>query len=117
MTEYLIDNIDVFNLLIPRKNASRVHLALTKYEKGNYLELHNDHQFGARALSFVLHLNRISPECGGDFIWAGDRGIKKARPMENTLYLFLPTTSSFHMIETVHCEKRYAISGWFYVDM
>lgn len=116
ITDYIHDHLDIFNMLIPLKNATRVVLALTKYQKGDYLELHNDYNFGTRVLSFVLHLNRINPKCGGDFIWVGERGIKKARPLENTLYLFIPTSESFHMIETVHCEERYAISGWFYSD-
>jgi len=110
--EWLMENKEFFNLIVPHRNITRVRLALTKYSEGDYLELHND--YGKRVLSFVLHLNKMKPTCGGDFIWAGGRGIKKARPSENVLYMFIPSTSTWHMIEKVHCGNRYAISGWFY---
>ena len=110
--DWLMSHADLFNILVPLKNITKVSLALTKYEEGDFLEMHND--YGTRLLSFVLHLNDMNPKCGGEFIWAGELGIKKAPPMRNVLYLFLPSTSSFHMIETVRCNERYAVSGWFY---
>jgi len=110
--EWIMKNKQFFNLIVPHRNISRVSLTLTKYSEGDYLELHND--YGGRLLSFILHLNKLQPTCGGDFIWAGGRGIKKARPAENVLYMFIPSTQTWHMIEKVHCGNRYAVSGWFY---
>lgn len=110
--EWIMENKLFFNLIVPHRNISRIRLTLTKYSKGDYLELHND--YGGRLLSFILHLNKIPQKCGGDFIWAGGRGIKKAIVSPNTLYMFIPSTQTWHGIEQVHCNDRYAISGWFY---
>ena len=110
--EWVMENKLFFNLILPHRNISRIRLTLTKFSEGDYLELHND--YGGRLLSFILHLNRIPHKCGGDFVWAGGRGIKKAFPSTNTLYMFIPSSQTWHGIERVHCNNRYAISGWFY---
>lgn len=112
--DWLMKNIEFFKILIPHKNISHVNLTMTKYTEGDYLDLHTDYRNADRLLTFVLHLNSIDPICGGEFIWAGNKGIKRAVPMENVLYMFVPSTHSWHSIEKVHCGERYAISGWFY---
>lgn len=112
--DWLMEHIELFKILIPYKNISDISLAMTKYTEGDYLDLHNDNRDSDRLLSFVLHLNWMEPSCGGEFVWAGDKGIRKAPPMENVLYMFIPSKNSWHSIENVHCGERYAISGWFY---
>ena len=112
--EWVINNKDLFQTLIPYNNISKVSLVLTKYTAGDYLELHTDYDHKDRLLSFVLHLNWMQPSCGGEFVWAAEKGIKKAPVMKNVLYMFVPSKHSWHGIQQVHCGDRYAISGWFY---
>lgn len=110
--KWIMEHKYFFQLLIPHKNISRVAISLTKYEKEDFLDFHND--YGNRLLSFILHLNSARSRCGGDLIWAGDRGIKKIKPFFNSLNMFIPSIHSYHMIEKIYCGKRYAVSGWFY---
>ena len=110
--DWVMNHIAFFQMLVPYKNISGVDLDMTKYSDGDYLDLHTDYNNVDRSLAFVLHLNSVHPACGGEFVWAAEKGIKIAPPKENTLYMFVPSRHSWHGIQKVQCEHRYAISGW-----
>lgn len=111
-SEYLMKHKQYFENFLPTKTISEVKLTATDYRTDDYLELHNDYG-NKRVLTFILHMSNAKPDCGGKLIWAGEYGIKKALPRINTLYLFIPTSQSYHSIETVRCGSRKAITGWF----
>jgi hypothetical protein len=97
-------------------------LVATRYDKGSYLDTHNDWN-GARKVAYVLGLTESHgpPEEGGwlEFLTADDDGAKllhRVPPGWNTLDLFdvrQPDRPHAVPILTRAAERR-AISGWFY---
>ena len=86
----------------------------TRYGMGQYLESHNDNTED-RSLSLVYHMSGDwDPDCGGEFVWNGGVGSKEIVPSYNTLYLFIPRSTSDHRIRDVHCGDRVGYSGWLY---
>eukprot|EP00928_Gymnodinium_smaydae_P021828 TRINITY_DN18545_c0_g1_i1.p1 TRINITY_DN18545_c0_g1~~TRINITY_DN18545_c0_g1_i1.p1 ORF type:complete len:347 (+),score=53.57 TRINITY_DN18545_c0_g1_i1:62-1042(+) len=98
-----------------------VSVAATWYRPGDFLSPHNDGQDG-RALSFILCLTKNWNESwGGSFWWLRGAPVEY-KPAFNSLYLFLPTEDSQHMVSSVVSEpeagddlRRLTVSGWFTV--
>lgn len=111
--DWLMENKEVFELLVPRMKITHVNLTTNRYKKYDYLDFHTDDN-PDRALTFILHLSDGDKRCGGQLIWAGGKGIREIYPSFNTLYMFIPSKTSWHMIQQLSCGVRYSISGWFY---
>lgn len=116
---HLTEYIQEFENLIYPSNINFVSLSATNFEKGDFLDMHNDFAGSSNdikykpILTFILHMNNMEPECGGDLIWAGEHGIKRIHPKRNTLHMFIPSPDSFHSVEMTYCKNRISISGWF----
>lgn len=98
----------------------KFYMDSTKYEKNDYIEAHTDYdlQGRSRELTVLLHLTRDFPvECGGELVWCGFEGCKVIRPSWNTLYIFKPHPSSWHIINRIQCGVRKAIGGFVYTDI
>jgi hypothetical protein len=97
-------------------------LIATLYDKGSYLDPHNDHN-GARQVAFVLGLTeRHGPADDGgwlEFLGSDPEGatlLERRAPGWNTLDLFdvrQPVRTHAVPIVTARAERR-ALSGWFY---
>ena len=115
--QYLTEHIQDFENLIYPTNINYVSISATKFVNGDFLDMHNDFAGSAiqykPILTFILHLSTTEPKCGGDLIWAGEKGIKRIHPKRNTLHMFIPSPDSFHSVEMTYCQNRISISGWF----
>lgn len=111
--DWLMEHKNIFELLVPEMHITHVNLTTTRYKKYDYLDFHNDHNPN-RALTFILHMTDGEKRCAGQLVWAGDKGIREIYPKYNTLYMFIPSKTTWHMIQQANCGERYAISGWFY---
>lgn len=94
----------------------------TRYDKGCYLDPHNDHD-GARAVAFVLGLTEASwpAEDGGHLEFlatdaVGVRVVERRAPGWNTLDLFdVRGRDRVHAVPIVRRRvERRAVIGWFY---
>jgi len=89
---------------------------VTRYQYGDYLSPHSDYTH-QRDLAFNLALSKNwTQSWGGSFWWLKENAQEYASGF-NTLFLFLPTGLTNHMVSTVSKEgdshRRFSINGWF----
>ena len=87
---------------------------ISKFEPGDFLSVHNDTNLGRYA--FIIYLNETwDKRCGGDLNIITKSGIHiPIYPEYNKLVLMdIKSEERPHYINTVKCNNRYAITGWF----
>ena len=90
---------------------------LTRYRRGHFLTLHDDHADGAgRVAAFVLNLTPAwAADFGGQlqFTDAGGRVVEAIAPRFNTLTLFaVPRPHLVTAVAPFVSGSRYALTGW-----
>mmetsp|Transcript_36430 Transcript_36430/g.66738 ORF Transcript_36430/g.66738 Transcript_36430/m.66738 type:complete len:338 (-) Transcript_36430:12-1025(-) len=114
---FLESEKDFWGKLVRSNISSWRKTAHATWYKGNdFLSPHSDYTH-QRDLAFNLALSKNwNQSWGGAFWWLKDSAQEYPASF-NTLFLFLPSTQSTHMVSTVSKEgdthRRFSINGWF----
>lgn len=96
------------------KITKTTDIFISKFEPGNFLSKHNDINLGRYA--FIIYLNeKWDRSCGGDLNLITKENIHiPIYPEYNKLVLMdIKSRELPHYINTVKCNNRYAVTGWF----
>jgi Rps23 Pro-64 3,4-dihydroxylase Tpa1-like proline 4-hydroxylase len=116
ITEYLNspDVLKQISELTNKKITKTTDIFISKFEPGDFLSVHNDINLGRYA--FIIYLNKSwDRSCGGDLNLITKEKIHiPIYPEYNKLVLMdIKSIELPHYINTVKCNNRYAITGWF----
>ena len=87
---------------------------------------HNGPPSGSRGLTLVFHMTKGWPQGAGGGLWWLEGPPLEFRPSFNTLYAFVPSETSIHMVAPAmhdapeevrqNSVKRFSINGWLQAD-
>ena len=100
--------------LTGNKMTKTTDIFISKFSPGDFLSVHNDTNLGRYA--FIIYLNKYwNRGCGGDLnLVTKENAHIPIYPEYNKLVLMdIKSRELPHYINTVKCNNRYAITGWF----
>jgi Rps23 Pro-64 3,4-dihydroxylase Tpa1-like proline 4-hydroxylase len=100
--------------LTGNKMTKTTDIFISKFSPGDFLSVHNDTNLGRWA--FIIYLNKYwNRGCGGDLNLVTKENVHiPIYPEYNKLVLMdIKSRELPHYINTVKCNNRYAITGWF----